>query len=72
MVMANRLNIVVINKLEKKVSDRCSNIARFSKVKMNAHTELEKYQGSREQFKKMWKVKATVVLSRRSQQRTQD
>ena len=59
--MANKLGIVVINKLQGKAVVIDVTSSRDSNIKKKEHKILKKYQGLKEEVGKMWEVKAAVV-----------
>ena len=59
MVVANQLDIVVVDQLYKKTVDEDVRIP--SKSRKKEHKKLKEYQGLKEELKRMWGVNASVV-----------
>ena len=60
-VMANQLDIMVADKLQKKAVVVDVAISSDSNIKKKEHEKFEEYQGLKEEVEKMWELKATVI-----------
>ena len=60
-VMANQLDIMVADKLQKKAVVTDVAISSDGNIKKKENKKLEKYQGLNEEVEKMWELKAAVV-----------